>query len=820
MYKNYFKIAYRNLLKNKVFSAVNILGLAIGMAACFFIFQYVHFEWSYDRFTYNYRNVYRVPISYSGSFANIGTSATNHPAVGPAMKADFPEVIDFARLAPSSLFMRSPTITYKNGSKTMAFNEEKIYFADPSVFKLFPFPIFKGNPRDALSESNTIVISRTISEKYFGNESAMNKILYLNGKKPLKVTGVFNDVPENSHIKFEILIPFSTISENFGYDEWKWPEFYTYVLLAPGTDPKKIDARFPAFVKKYLGTVMKELAFGNEYHLQPVTDIHLRSHYLNEFEANGSEKEIYFLSVIGVFILIIAWINFINLSTAKSIERAKEVGLRKVIGASKLQLVGQFIMESVVINMLALVIATILVMICFPYFGQFIGKRISSGFLSSTILHEPLFWFSLFIIFVAGAFIVGAYPAFILSSFKPALVFKGKNYQFNKGILLRRILVSFQFVLSILLIAGTITVYRQLSFMRDQPLGFNKDQVLILKAPSIQDSTFANKMNTFKRELLNNQTIINATSSSDIPGKSILDRNSVRRANDNKTHNFTTFFMLIDEYFINTYNMDLAAGRNFLHGESFKFNDTKNLKVVLNEEVVKALGYKSNEEAIHQDIIVKIPDDVKAKVIGVVKNYHQKSLRDPYDPILYIYPEWNNWKYFSLHINVNNINREISSIESVYKKFFLGNPFEYFFLDESFNQQYLADQRFGKVIGLFTLIAILVSCLGLLGLSSLVIKLRTKEIGIRKVLGATVYSILALLSKEFIKLVCITSAIAIPIIFLAANRWLNNYAFHIHLSWIIFILPPILLLVISLSTIGIQSLIAALANPIKSLRTE
>ncbi len=822
MLKNYFKTAYRSLLKNKVFSIINILGLAIGMAACFFIFLYVHFESGYDRFNKNAANLYRVPITYSGSFANIGTGATNHPALGPAMKADFPEVRDFARVAPLSLFTSSLSISYKGKNSTpVAFNEEKVYEADPSFLTMFSFPFIEGNPSTALSEPQTAVISQTMAEKYFGKEDPLGKTVYLNGNAPMKVMGIFKDVPENSHIKFDMLISLRTMGENFGYNEWTWPEFYTYILLAPGTDPKKIEARFPSFIDKYLGKIMKQLAFGNEFHLQPITDIHLKSNFLHEPEANGSEKEIRLLTIIGVLILVIAWINYINLSTAKSMDRAKEVGLRKVVGASRTQLIFQFITESGILNLCALLFAAIIVELCFPYFGPFIGKKIGTGLLSSGLVHEPQFWLGLVIVFVAGAFLVGAYPAFILSAFRPALVLKGKLQQPGGGIPIRKVLVTLQFVLSILLIAGTITVYSQLSFMRNQSLGYNKDQVLVIKTPSINDSaTFNTRIHSFKTNLLKNPSVKDITISSDIPGNKILERNSVRKAGEDETHNFTPFFMEIDENFVNTFQMDMAAGRNFMSWDSSRMRHTENTKVIINEEVVKALGYKNNEAAVHQFVVFRLGEDVRAEIIGVIKNYHQRSLREPYYPILYYYPEWNNWKYFSIHVNTSHLTQDIASIENKYRSIFPGNPFEYFFLNESFNQQYQADQRFGKVMGLFTGIAIIVACLGLLGLSSFVIKLRTKEIGIRKVLGATAYSILVLFSKDFIKLVCLASVISIPVIYFMASRWLNNYAFHIHLGWAIFVIPPLLLLAISLITTSLQSIRAALANPVNSLKSE
>ena len=811
------------MLKNKVFSVVNIFGLAIGMAACFFIYEYVRFESGYDRFHKKAADIYRVNISFAGSFGNNAAMSTNHPATGPAMKADFPEVVDFARVVSPSIFMSASTVSYTDPqSNTITFNQEKLYIADASFLTMFSFPFVAGDPAQALSEGKSIVISQTMAHKYFGKENPLGKTLSLNRQLPLKVTGIFRDVPENSHIKFDMLVSLKTMGDKLGYDNWGWPEFYTYVLLAPGTDPKKLEAKFPSFIDKYLADKMRALNFRTFFHLQPVLDIHLKNDALNGPEANGSQREVYFLSIIGIFILVIAWINYINLSTAKSVERAKEVGLRKVVGARRIQLAVQFIMESIIINFLALVLAMLIVAVCFPYFGPYIGKNISQGTLSSGLGHTPGFWLALVAVFLAAAFAVGAYPALVLSAYKPSLVLKGNFFRSDKGIFLRKALVGFQFVLSILLIAGTITVYRQLSFMQNESLGYNKDQIVVVKAPPALDSTFTYKINSFKKQLLANAFITDVATSSDIPGKLVTGRNSIRRASEDKTHNFITYITEVDEYFTKAYQMELAAGRNFVRQDTSNiFRAVNKTRVIVNEKVIKALGYKSDEAAIHQNVVFSYgPGEINGEIIGVLKNYHQRSLKEAYDPILYLYPSSNNWSYFSMNVRTDHLQQHLSYIQDLYKGVFSGNPFEYFFLNEYFDRQYASDQQFGKVFGLFTVLAIFVACLGLLGLSSFVVKLRTKEIGIRKVLGATIYSLLILFTRDFVKLVCIATIIAMPITYFMVNRWLSNYAFHIHLSWLIFVMPPLLLLAISLITISTQSIRTALSNPVKSLKTD
>jgi len=831
MLKNFVKVAYRNLLKNKVFSIVNIFGLAIGMCACFFIFLYVHFELSYDGFHKNANNLYRVPITTSGRLGDNVTSATNDPAVGPAMKQDFPEVVNYARAAPLHLVMNTSMISYTDGAKLTTFNEDNIWLADPSLLTMFSFPLVEGDSTTALSDGRSIVISNTIAKKYFGNEDPLGKTLSLNRETSFKVTGVFKDVPENSHLKFDMLMSFQMFQYtvfkalgpgNYLDNSWIWPEFYTYVQLAPGTDPNSLQAKLPAFVNRHLGDEMKKLGYNCQFQLQPIRDIHLKSDFAQEAEVNGSEKEVYFLSIIGAFILIIAWINYINLSTAKSTERAKEVGLRKVVGAARIQLIAQFIMESVIVNLLALGVAGIIVWISYPLFSELTGKHIGDLFSDSGLLRQPLFWLSLTGAFAFGSFMVGAYPAFILSAFRPVLVLKGRPFQSTKGILLRKSLVFFQFALSILLIAGAITLYSQLSYMRQQGLGYNKDQVLVLKAPAIVDSTLADPISAFESELLKNQAVANVSVSTEVPGKTIVERNEVRKLSNDETHSFTLNLVAIDDHFISTYQIGMAAGRGFLPDESSVISKSEVARVVVNEEVVKDLGYKNDQAAINQPVIFKYGmANINAKIIGVIKNYHQRSLKEAYDPILYYYPKNNtHWSYISIRLNTRHLSQDMASFENLYKSVFAGNAFEYFFLDDYFNKQYQDDQRFGSIFTVFTGLAIFVACLGLLGLSSFVIRLRTREIGVRKVLGASVYSLLVLFSKDFVQLVCLAAVIATPAIYFLANRWLNNFAFHIHLSWMIFILPPLLLLVISLITIGLHSVKAALVNPIKSLKSE
>ncbi|MEO6845128.1 MAG: ABC transporter permease, partial [Ginsengibacter sp.] len=788
MIRSYFTTAWRNLLRNKIYSAINILGLALGMTACFFIFQYVNFEKSYDRFNTNAPNIYRVPISYSGSLSDAPPSVTNYAALGPALKRDFPEVVDVVRMLSYKSFSKSNYMSYQEGEQKKAFFENNIYFADSSFFNVFSYPLIRGDKRHCLSDLNAIVISESMAKKYFGTQDPINKILVSNGKFPIKVTGVFADIPGNSHLKFDALVPLGpALKEWKQEDNWGWDAFYTYVLLAPGTDVKKVEAKFPALIDKYLGNDMKEMNFRIYFHLQPITDIHLKSHYIDEAEVNGDEKEVFFLSVIGVFILLIAWTNYINLSTAKSMERAKEVGIRKVSGAAKKQLIIQFLIESLMINLLALVITVFIITQTTPLFNQLVGKNISVAFFTRGMGSHPSFWLWVAVIFLSGSLLVGAYPAFILSSFNPVRVLKGLIIKSNTKLSLRRALLSFQFFLSIILIAATLVVFAQLNFMRKGDLGYKKDQILVVKITSaFTDSTHAAKLNYFKQEVLRQfSSVKNISYTAEVPGGNINNHQYVRRAEQDVQHKIPTFIYQIDHEFANTYQIPFVAGSNLSVEDSSEvlsrngmgvFGMDKGLKVLVNEELVKTLGFTSAREAVNQRITFYSGNgEYYATIKGVVKNFHQRSLKEAYEPILFFYPSYNNWGWDNVSLNINTgavgLNKSLSGIESLFKKTFPGKPFQFFFLDDFFNSQYLSDQRLGNVFGVFALLAIIVACLGLLGLSAFVIKMRTKEIGIRKILGASLSAILVLVSKDFIKLVLLSALVAVPVIYWAASEW-------------------------------------------------
>jgi putative ABC transport system permease protein len=826
MLKNYWMVAWRNLVRNKLFSFINIAGLAIGLSVCLLIYQYVQFEQSYDRFHKNAGQIYRVPITYPKSTSLSAGTATNHPAVGPAMKADFPEVEEFARLGRATLFGNAWSLSYEDGAgKVLTFNEEKIYIADASFMTLFSFPLVEGSVEHALKESGSIVVTETVARKYFGPGPALGKELKLNREGSFKVTGVLKDLPENSHLQFDILVSFAELGERWGYEVWGWPEFYNYILLAPGADPAALEAKLPAFVEKYVGDRMRQYNLISAFHLQPLASIHLTSRYGQEQDTNGSDRTVYFLTLLAVFILVIAWINYINLSTAKSLERSKEVGVRKVAGASKRQLVLQFFFDAFLVNLLAVLVAALIVPLSMPLLANVVGKDISSFMYAQGLWNDLSFWFIVPGAFILGVVLVGLYPAFVLSSFRPVQVLKGKFHKSPSGIVIRKSMVAFQYILSVFLIAGTVTIYRQLAYMEAIDPGYAKDQILVLKSPAVFDSTAKTRIDHFRNELKRLPAVTQVSASTDIPGSPITDRNSLRRHDQEQSESFVTSIQSVDLDFIKTFDLDLVAGRTFIEGEEMGRGDevaeTAEVRVMINEEAAKLLGYTKPEEALHQKISFSFGQGPHpAEVIGVLKNYHQLSLKDKFRPILYILPGWTNWRYISIRLDTRNLPQTLEAIEKTYLSSFQYNALEYFFLDDHFDKQYKADEQFGIIFTTFTLLAILVACLGLLGLSIFAITQRTKEIGIRKVLGASFSMILLLFSKDSVRLLIISYILAAPLVYFVADNWLNNFAFHITPGWEIFALPLVLLLLISVGTICVVCLRTALMNPATSLRHE
>lgn len=804
MLKNYIKIAWRNISRNKVFSAINIMGLAIGIAASLLILQYVAYELSYENNQEKGDRIYRVRQERYEKGQLSTNWAAGAFAVGNHFKDAFPEIEDYVKLV-------------KQGEAILGNNEKSVkvssvYYASGAYFNVFSTPLITGDAKTALTEPNTVVLSESIAHKLFGQEDAVGKILRKNHRDIFKVTGVFRDMPSNTHLKAEALYSYATFQEMVKPDDpetgWQWDGCLTYLLLRPGADPQKLEAKFPAQVAKYYGDVPKE--FTTKYYLQPIKDIHLYSHLMMETETNGQGNTVYLLMGIALFIIAIAWINYINLATARAINRAVEVGVRKAIGSLRSQLVAQFMIESAMLNGMAVITALFLVVFSIPLFNSITGQQ-----LSFSLLYDRLFWTVLGVLFVVGSFLSGLYPAFVLSRFKPVVVLKGKAISSRQGSTLRRSLVVVQFAASLFLLVGMLTVFKQIRFMRSQQLGIDIAQTLVIKPPIVYtDSTLMRQQQAFKEQLMHETAVHSVTVSSIVPGEaSIINAGGIRLIEqpENQGRQFRAIF--VDYDYVPAYHLKLIAGRNF--DRDFGMDGAKGA-VVFNRTGVRRLGFDRPEAAVGK--LVFFWGDT-LRVAGVVEDFHQQSLHDAYEPLI-LRLRADVRGYTSVAISPDNIAATISTVQRNWNTFFPSNPFEYFFLDEHFDEQYKADQRFGKVFGVFTTLAILVACLGLFGLASFTIVQRTKEISIRKILGASVSEIVRLLYREFAVLIVIAFAVATPVAWFSVTQWLKGYAFRTTLHWWLFAIPFVLVLLIAFLTVSFQSIRAALVNPAHSLRSE
>lgn len=806
MLKNYFKTAWRNLLKSKTFSAINIFGLAIGVAAFLLIINYIRFEYSYDDTLNNKERIYRIPMKLSEKDGKVQTFAFTYPALAPAMKKDFPEVEEAVRFR-----MRSGIVKYKD---VKVVENSNIYFTDPEIFKIFSFPFEKGNAITAFTELNDAVITASTAKKYFGTEDPMGKSLHYSNEDYI-VKAVLKDLPVTSHLQFNILLNYKKyiqLTNGRAETSWGWSDFYTYILLKPGTDVKSLQAKMPAFAQRYMGDEMKKSGFQQQFDIQPVKDIHLRSDYDYEMAGNGNLSYLKYLGIAALFILFIAWINYINLSTARSLDRSKEVGVRKAIGAGKFQLMAQFLSESLIINIAGIVLGIALFLISLRWFAGLVEKDIAY-----LRINDVTFWLVMVGIFLTGTLAAAFYPAFLLSSFQPVHTLKtstGTSGLTTSKNVLRKSLVVLQFTAAIVLIAGAIGFYRQLDFMKKRDLGINIDQTLVLTQNSNLDSAAIPSFNAFVNELEAYPGISSVTTSTSIPGGEVGGSSDFMLKGSTLGKRCRVFG--IDNKFIPQYKLQVVAGRNF--AEDKPAVDTAALiNVIVNETGAKVLGFNTPNEIVGKDIE---GGGFHCRVIGVVKDYHQESLKYGFDPIVFYPDEERNMGYFSVKLKTTQLPVLMEFVKSKWNAYFPESPYQFAFLDQQFNNQYKSDQLFATVLWLFTIIAIIVACLGLFGLSLYTVSKRMKEIGIRKVLGASILQITGLVTKDYMKLVLIASVIALPVAYWLLLSWLHRYAFHINIDILFFMLPVLLIGVIALITVMYQSLKAAVANPVKSLRTE
>jgi putative ABC transport system permease protein len=689
----------------------------------------------------------------------------------------------------------------------------KVCYATNSFFRVFTYPLIAGDKQKALNEPFTAAISETTARILYGTKDVVGKTLNLNRRRNYTITAVFKDAPVNTQLRPDILLSYESFikinaPDNNPETAWFWDGCLTYVLLRKGADPNTVEKKFLPIVKKFTAAELKNFNAAVTYYLEPLADIHLYSHFMGEPSPNGDGKTTYLLLGIAFFIAVIAWVNYINLATARAVNRAKEVGIRKTVGSQRRQLIVQFLAESALLNGLALVLALIILLIAIPGFNTLSGQH-----LTFSLFSDANFWFGLTGLFLIGVFFSGLYPAFVLSGFKPIEVLKGKLTATAKGSLLRKGLVVFQFTASLFLLIGTLAVYQQIQYMRKQSLGMNIDQTLVVRPPTVlSDSTYVQNMSAFK-ETLNQQAGIKGVSiSTSISGQPVdWNAGGIKLVGTDESTQKQYRVIGMDHDYLKQYGIKLIAGRYF--SKDYGSDDSA---VIFNRKGFEQLGLNKPEDAVGKRI------DFWGRqytIVGVAENFHQQSLREAFEPLIFrLIPGVRG--YVSIKIPASNARATIGMVKSNWDKFFPGNTFEYFFLDEHFDQQYQADQKFGQVFGLFTSLAIFVACLGLFGLASFTTIQRTKEIGIRKVLGASVPRILKLLYQEFAILLIIAFVIAVPVAWYVISNWLQGYAFRIDIHWSYFLIPFVTILIIALLTVSFQSIKAAVANPVKSLRTE
>jgi putative ABC transport system permease protein len=801
MLNHYLKLALRSLVNNKAYSLINISGLAIGMCACLLILQYVSYELSFDSFHEKRADIYRVRNDRQAKGELVQKGVATYPFIGPGLKQDFPEIINYVRIAP--WIADHTLLTY--GEKV--FREREFLFAEPSVFNIFSFSLLNGNAATALKEPRSIALSETKAKQIFGNEDPMGKAIMFENKIPFTVTGIFKDVPSNSHIKFDLLASYETIvsiMSDYGNSKTFSEEVYTYLQLAPKTDINKFNLKLKTFSDKhYEGT--KVTGMEETFSLQPLSSIHLNSHFQRELQPNGKLFAVWGLLGVAVLIIIIAWCNYINLSTSHYTKRLKEIGVKKIFGVTKKQFLVQFLIESLTLSIISFLIALSLVYLLQPFFAKLLN--LDPLVINNNIYNIPT-WLAAFGVFILGAVISSFYPSFILSALKPVSIFKGKLNTSPSIIMFNKSLVVYQFSITIALISFTWLVSKQLNYMTEKDLGVNIDGTLVVWGPmGIKWEGLETKMNAFQNEVSQLPGVKGVASSKNVPGDQLTKTQDVKLKGSNKTQTLASTWVSPD--FFDVYNMEILAGRKFL------LQDTGS-RLVLNNSAVRLLGFNDVKGVIGKKVLLWGDE---GEVVGVVNDHHQQSMHNLVEPIVFTHAAGQDG-YFSIKVSEQNLNQTIAHIQSTYTNFFKGTSFKYFFLEESFEKQYQNDQLVSNVLRYFSMLAIFISCLGLLGLIIHSITTRIKEIGIRKVLGATVSNIVLLVSLDFIKLILLASLFATPLAWWAMNKWLQDFAYRTNIDWWVFVLAGVVALMIALLTVSATAIKAALANPVKSLRTE
>jgi putative ABC transport system permease protein len=809
MFKNYIKTAYRSLYKNKAFSAINILGLALGLATCLLIVFYVVDEISYDRYNVKHNRIFRINEDLKLGDNQVAY-AVAMPPLAKALKAEYPYVEDAARIKSAG------TTHVRKGNINLV--ENRVAFADASVFNVFTLPMISGDAKTALTEPNTAVLTESMAKKYFNTTDAVGKSIVFNDHENFKVTGVIKDIPTQSHFNFDFMLSMISFADSKS-NEWLRSDYNTYVLLKDAKDAAKLQSSFPTLLQKFSGSQMQaqlkmsidQFEKSGSYfrlNLTPLTDIHLKSNLTGELGANGDVQYVYIFSAIALFILLIACINFMNLSTARSANRAREVGVRKVLGSSRKYLIYQFLSESVMLTMAATILALIAAFALLPLFNDLSGKQI-------LINADTLKWLVpvvIAVILLVGS-LAGSYPAFFLSSFQPITVLKGKLSAGFKNSGLRSFLVVFQFGISVFLIIGTVVIYNQLNYIQTKNLGYNRSQVLIIQ----NTNELQQQVAVFKKELATIPGIVNATQTGFLPTAGWRNTRIYYKdaTYDQKKSLFPQSWQ-VDADYIPTLDMKIVAGRNF---SADNLSDSS--AVIINESAARFLGLK---DAIDKPLYESQGGEHKASnikqlhIVGIVKDFHFNSLRQKIEPIIFTYGSNNG--ALAIKLNTKNVRQVMAQIKNKWAALSPNMQMNFSFMDQDFDGIYRTEQRIGKIFVIFTTLAIVIACLGLFGLAAYAAEQRTKEIGIRKVLGANVTVLVGMLSKDFIKLVLLAIIIASPLSWYLMNLWLQDFAYRTNIQWWVLVSAGAAAIVIAFVTITFQSVKAALANPVQSLRSE
>lgn len=805
MLKNYFKISFRNLIRHKLFSGINILGLSFGLVAFLLINEFVQFEKSYDTHFDNSNHLYRVStVEEINGVVEAKDAMATYPA-GKVFAEEIPEVLNY------TVTLKFEELIFRKGESVV--HEKKVVSGDSNFLKLFTYEVLQGSVDNMLIEPNSIVLTKSKAHAYFGDQNPLGQSIEILGdfNRHFKVTGVIQDIPDNTHYKFDILVSDKSIQDRFDYNSWNMNNYYLYVQLTPDFDPDLLDEKLRGIMLKYYGENNNSV-----FDIHPIADIHLKSDFTFEPEIPGNEKAVSFLRIISIFILIIAWVNYINLSTARAVDRAKEVGLRKVIGAYKGQLLFQFLLESLMVNFLAALLAIIISEVSLPFFNQLVGTKITNH-----VWNYPPFLLKLLLFFVVGTLVSGLYPAFVLSSYRPVTVLKGKYAGSKGGVLFRQGLVVVQFAASIILIAGTFIVSKQVNFMQGKDLGINTDLVIGFPMPSVNEEQYEAHEGTvvsFKDELRNHSAIETVGGTSNLPGGDGSDINTttgrIRIVGMTDRVQGTTYIQFIDDHFLPAVDMEILAGRNF---NREKQSDSS--AVLVNEAFLKRFNIYNADSVVNEEIQFGGDEsNDKYQIIGIVKDFNRTSLKSSIEPTLYL--PWLNPSSTVVEFQAGRYQDGINYLEEIWSKLFPDAPLDYIFLNDRYARLYEQEERFGDVFTTFSALAIIIATLGLFGLSAFIAVRRTKEVGIRKVMGASISGIIGLFYFDFLKLIGIAVLVGVPALFYGMNLWLENYAYRIEFPWIVVIFSLIIVVFFAFLAVGYQTYKVAILDPARTLKYE